>query len=53
MALEMCEDGTYKDGKFICTNCYCKLIPLGLDKGSPNTLHAQIRILKAKGQWKL
>jgi len=40
------EDGTYQDGKFVCTNCYVKLIDLGLDIGSPSQIQQNIRELK-------
>jgi len=29
------EDGTYENNKFVCTNCYVKLIPRGMDTGTP------------------
>ena len=29
------EDGTYHDNKFVCTDCYSKLIYRELDVGSP------------------
>lgn len=44
-------DGTYKDNKFVCTNCYVKLIPLGMDVGSPTMLQIKIDILKKSGRW--
>ncbi len=31
-------DGTYRDGKFVCTPCYMKLISLGLDVGNPDVI---------------
>lgn len=31
-------DGTYADGKFICTACYMFLIDLGLDIGTPQEM---------------
>jgi len=34
------EDGTYADGKFVCTACYTYLIDLGLDVGTPHELQA-------------
>ncbi len=37
------EDGTYSNGKFVCTGCYIKLIPLGLDVGSPEQIQERIR----------
>lgn len=32
------EDGTYADGKFVCTACYCFLVDMGLDIGTPQEL---------------
>ena len=40
------EDGTYKNYKFVCTKCYVKLIPLGLDVGTPEEI--QERMIKIK-----
>lgn len=31
-------DGTYADGKFVCTACYCYLVDLGLDIGTPQDM---------------
>lgn len=31
-------DGTFADGKFVCTTCYCYLIDGGRDVGSPQEL---------------
>ena len=37
------EDGTYANGKFVCDNCYIKLIPLGLDLGNPEEIQRRIQ----------
>lgn len=44
------EDGTYKNGKFVCTACYVKLIDLGLDIGEPMIIQRRARdlVLKVK-----
>jgi len=31
-------DGSYANGKFVCTYCYCKLIDIGYDVGEPEVL---------------
>ena len=33
-------DGTYADGKFVCTACYMYLIDVGLDVGTPQEVQA-------------
>jgi len=40
------EDGTYKDGKFVCDYCYLKLctIDRALSVGKPNVLQANAKI---------
>ena len=43
------EDGTYADGKFVCTNCYMQLIPLGLSAGGARAIQARVVRLKKKG----
>ena len=45
------QDGTYKNNKFICTNCYVRLIPMGWDVGSPDVLMNRIEMLKKTGRW--
>lgn len=42
------KDGTYADGKFVCTTCYVKLIPLGLDVGKPLVIQDRIKNLVKK-----
>ena len=43
-------DGTYEDGKFVCTECYVKLIPLGLDVGLPAFVQNMARVNRAKAE---
>ena len=31
-------DGTYAQDRFVCTECYCRLIDAGLDVGEPEIL---------------
>lgn len=41
------DDGTYADGKFVCTACYLYLIDLGLDVGSPREMQANaLRVVR-------
>jgi hypothetical protein len=35
------QNGTYKDGKFVCDDCYIRLTRIGLDKGPAE--HVQLR----------
>jgi len=37
------DDGTYSDHKFVCTDCYIKLIPLKLDIGSPEEIQSRAK----------
>ncbi len=39
------DDGTYADGKFVCTECYVRLIPIGLDVGSPEIIQQRMKNL--------
>lgn len=40
-------DGSYEDGRFVCGDCYDKLIDLGYDVGSPNHLQrSAARLIK-------
>jgi hypothetical protein len=39
------DDGTFLNGKFVCTECYVELIPLGLDIGPPSVIQARIKKL--------
>lgn len=40
-------DGTYCNGKFVCTQCYVMLVDVGLDVGTPEEIQAHaIRIVK-------
>lgn len=39
------EDGTFADGKFVCTACYIKLIAVGQDVGPPRLLQQRIKAL--------
>lgn len=38
-------DGTYADRKFVCTECYIKLIPAGMDVGTPHEIQQAARII--------
>ena len=53
------DDGTYANGKFVCTGCYCKLIDCGLDVGRPEVLQERMKnisqclpIFKSHGEGK-
>ena len=37
------EDGTYANDKFVCTSCYCVLVSLGLDVGSPEQIQLRAK----------
>lgn len=39
------EDGTYYNQKFVCDNCYSKLISIGHDIGTPVELQNRARNL--------
>lgn len=41
------EDGTYENGKFVCTSCYVQLIPLGRDVGTPAIVQQAMKELVA------
>lgn len=41
------DDGTFANGKFVCTGCYVRLIPMGLDVGSPEIIQRRIQDLAA------
>lgn len=41
-------DGTYANDKFVCTTCYIKLIPMGLDVGSPIAIQTNARLMFSK-----
>ena len=41
-------DGTYANDKFVCTCCYCKLVPMGRDVGSAQTVQANARMFLGK-----
>lgn len=38
-------DGTYNDGKFVCTSCYVFLVDMGMDIGTPEQLQKFARDL--------
>ena len=40
------DDGTFKNGKFVCTECYMELIDLGLDIGSPEIIQKRMEDLR-------
>lgn len=41
------DDGTFADGKFVCTACYCYLVDLGLDAGTPQDIQASaVRLVR-------
>ena len=42
------DDGTYSDGKFVCTDCYFVLIRAGIDIGPPKVLQDRARELGLK-----
>lgn len=42
------EDGTFQNDKFVCTECYIKLIPMGLDVGPPAVI--QMRIIQFRAR---
>ena len=41
-------DGTYANDKFVCTCCYVKLIPMGLDVGSPAMIQFNARTMRSR-----
>jgi len=44
------EDGTYADNKIVCTNCYIRLIPLGLDVGPPTVIQLRMKALRRQDE---
>ena len=42
------EDGTFANNAFVCDSCYCKLIVIGQDVGSPEKLQREARLLNNK-----
>ena len=45
---EVMMDGTYGNRKFVCTTCYCVLIPLGYDVGGPEVIQQRASIFCRK-----
>lgn len=39
------DDGSYADGKFVCDECYIKLVGANADIGTPEVIQENARIL--------
>lgn len=46
------DDGTYEDGYFVCTTCYCQLIEMGHDVGEPRLIQRKAARLLGKAAGK-